>query len=227
MHPDKADNLKKIFFGIEVNIFPILLIHSVVLFWHLLSLDLLVSMAYAGLQLKLCSTIMKVIFHRSLYTTFFHCYCSTIPAAFLPPFTTIYKPSLLSLDFLTLSVLLTFFLLFPSHPSVPASLSLSTLSFYTCMPDVGYVTVPRSLSFLCLNPPILILSALSVLNRYLWLSFLFLFFILFSIFCPLRSLPSVLWRCWLGGRKGTQPVKNLSGEVLEWLSVWSEMQTCI
>ena len=36
-------------------------------------------------------------------------------------------------------------------------------------------------------------------------------------------VPSVLWRCWLGGRKGIQPVKNLSGVVLAWLSVWSEM----
>ena len=38
--------------------------------------------------------------------------------------------------------------------------------------------------------------------------------------------PSVLWRCWLGGRKGIWPVKT------EWwgdgmLSVWSEVQTCI
>ena len=40
-------------------------------------------------------------------------------------------------------------------------------------------------------------------------------------------LPSVLWRCWLGGRKGIRPVKNLSGGVLAWLSVWSEVQTCI
>jgi len=37
----------------------------------------------------------------------------------------------------------------------------------------------------------------------------------------------VLWRCWLGGRKGIRPVKNLSGGVLAWLSVWSEMLTCI
>ena len=41
------------------------------------------------------------------------------------------------------------------------------------------------------------------------------------------ALPSVLWRCWLGGRKGIRPVKNLSGGVLAWLSVWNEMQTCI
>ena len=41
------------------------------------------------------------------------------------------------------------------------------------------------------------------------------------------SMPSVLWRCWLGGRKGIRPVKNMSGGVLAWLSVWSEMQTCI
>jgi len=40
-------------------------------------------------------------------------------------------------------------------------------------------------------------------------------------------VPSVLWHCWLGGRKGIRPVKNLSSEVLAWLSVWSEMQTCI
>ena len=38
-------------------------------------------------------------------------------------------------------------------------------------------------------------------------------------------MPSVLWRCWLGGRKGIRPVK--SGGVLAWLSVWSEVQTCI
>ena len=36
----------------------------------------------------------------------------------------------------------------------------------------------------------------------------------------------MLWRCWLGGRKGTRPVK-LSGGVLAWLSVWSEVQICI
>ena len=40
-------------------------------------------------------------------------------------------------------------------------------------------------------------------------------------------MPSVLWRCWLGGRKGIRPVKKLSGGVLAWLSVWSEVLTCI
>ena len=43
----------------------------------------------------------------------------------------------------------------------------------------------------------------------------------------MTSVPSVLWRCWLGGRKGIRPVKKLSGGVLAWLSVWSEVQTCI
>ena len=38
--------------------------------------------------------------------------------------------------------------------------------------------------------------------------------------------PVKLWCCWLGGRKGIQPVKN-SGGVLEWLSVWSKVQSCI
>jgi len=43
----------------------------------------------------------------------------------------------------------------------------------------------------------------------------------------LCHIPSVLWRCWLGGRKGIEACKKLSGGVLAWLSVWSEMQTCI
>ena len=37
----------------------------------------------------------------------------------------------------------------------------------------------------------------------------------------------MLWRCWLGGRKGIRPVKKLSGGVLVWLSVCSKVQTCI
>ena len=37
---------------------------------------------------------------------------------------------------------------------------------------------------------------------------------------------SVLWCCWLGGRKGIRPVKT-EWWVLVWLSVWSEVQTCI
>jgi len=51
----------------------------------------------------------------------------------------------------------------------------------------------------------------------------------FSIYlCPLSFwLPSVLWHCWFGGRKGIRPAKNLSSEVLVWLSVWSEVQTCL
>ena len=36
-------------------------------------------------------------------------------------------------------------------------------------------------------------------------------------------MPSVLWRCWLGSRKGIWPVKNW----VVWLSVWSKVQTCI
>jgi len=39
-----------------------------------------------------------------------------------------------------------------------------------------------------------------------------------------KLLTSVLWHCWLGGRKGC---KKLSGGVLAWLSAWSEVQTCI
>jgi len=39
-------------------------------------------------------------------------------------------------------------------------------------------------------------------------------------------IPSVLWCCWLRCRKVISPVKN-SGELLAWLPVWSEVQTCI
>ena len=38
------------------------------------------------------------------------------------------------------------------------------------------------------------------------------------------NFPSVLWHCWLDGRKGIQSVKKLSGGVLAWLSVWSKAQ---
>ena len=40
---------------------------------------------------------------------------------------------------------------------------------------------------------------------------------LFSIYL----VPSVLWCCWLGGKKGIGPIKAC--EVLAWLSVWSEV----
>jgi len=41
--------------------------------------------------------------------------------------------------------------------------------------------------------------------------------------CCLRCFGAVGWVA----RKGIRPVKNLSAEVLTWLSVWSEVQTCI
>ena len=39
-------------------------------------------------------------------------------------------------------------------------------------------------------------------------------------------MPSVLWRCWLGDRKGIRPVKT-EWWVLVWFSVWSKVQSCI
>jgi len=38
---------------------------------------------------------------------------------------------------------------------------------------------------------------------------MWILFIFFQVFNT--HVPSVLWRCWLGGRKGIQPVKKLSG----------------
>jgi len=40
------------------------------------------------------------------------------------------------------------------------------------------------------------------------------------------AVASVLWCCWMSGRKGIQPVKTERWGAA-WLSVWSEMQTCI
>ena len=50
----------------------------------------------------------------------------------------------------------------------------------------------------------------------------------FFVFWGSVNMPSVLWHCWFGGRKGIRPVKNWAGGVvLAWLSVWSEVHTCI
>ena len=41
-------------------------------------------------------------------------------------------------------------------------------------------------------------------------------------------MPSVIWHCWLGVRKSIWSVKNWSGGVLVWLSVWCKVQiVCI
>ena len=47
------------------------------------------------------------------------------------------------------------------------------------------------------------------------------------IILPPVLLPSLLWRCWLGSRKGIQPVKKFSGGMLAWLCVWVKVQICI
>ena len=46
----------------------------------------------------------------------------------------------------------------------------------------------------------------------------------FCLSWMLIAEPSVLWQCWLEGHLAC---KKLSGGVLAWLSVWSEVQTCI
>ena len=61
------------------------------------------------------------------------------------------------------------------------------------------------------------------INLYLALVFCLLVFSLTA----LNTLPSVLWHCWLGGRKGIRPVKKLNGGVLAWLPVWSAVQSCL
>jgi len=41
--------------------------------------------------------------------------------------------------------------------------------------------------------------------------------IIILLLCLQCFVPSVLWRCWLDGRKGIRPVKKLSGGVLAWI----------
>ena len=64
-------------------------------------------------------------------------------------------------------------------------------------------------------------------NDKFWTSLRFCFAQYWASKWSLLFLPSVLWHRRFGGRKGIRPVKNLSSEVLAWLSVWSDVQTCI
>jgi len=48
-----------------------------------------------------------------------------------------------------------------------------------------------------------------------------------TVYCELHAWGFSALTLLVGRRKGIRPVKNLSGGVLAWLSVWSEMQTCI
>jgi len=50
---------------------------------------------------------------------------------------------------------------------------------------------------------------------------------LICAWCVWLFVPPVLWHCWLGDRKGIWPVKKVSGGMLAWFSVWSEVQTCM
>ena len=49
--------------------------------------------------------------------------------------------------------------------------------------------------------------------------------VVLSVAVAVNTVPSVLWRCWLGGRKSIRPLKNSIGGVLALLSVWSKVQT--
>ena len=60
-----------------------------------------------------------------------------------------------------------------------------------------------------------------------WFDFWCWRYIYNSLLVYIVYLPSVLWCCWLGGKKGIRPVIKLTGGMLAWLSDWSEVQTCI
>jgi len=83
--------------------------------------------------------------------------------------------------------------------------------------NLGHPDFFRSSTFICSGRE---LVTLKISQTFLQLD------VVLSTQLSVSSMPSVLWRCWLGGRKGIWPVKK-SGGVLAWLSVWSEVQTCI
>jgi len=52
-------------------------------------------------------------------------------------------------------------------------------------------------------------------------------FVLINLSYPDMLVTSVFWHSWLGGMKGIQPVKKLSGGLRAWLSVCGKVQICI
>jgi len=48
-----------------------------------------------------------------------------------------------------------------------------------------------------------------------------------AVYFSLMFVPSLLWCCWLGGRKGIRPVIKLSGGMPAWLCGWVKVQICI
>ena len=80
----------------------------------------------------------------------------------------------------------------------------------------------------CFNEFAFIIQVKHKINSTQILGFIFWYVSILCFYFLFFILPSVLWRCWLGGRKGIRPVKNIkSGGVLVWLFVWNEVQTCI
>ena len=69
----------------------------------------------------------------------------------------------------------------------------------------------------------IISSSVDVISR---LIFLFPVFVCFSVVVPFTVAFSALTLL-VGWQEGHPACKKLSGGVLAWLSVWSEVQTCI
>jgi len=98
---------------------------------------------------------------------------------------------------------------------VPCCTLLLTTSVLQVEHMVRFVSVPIIIKW----PSTFVIGMVIYCTRYRWYCI--------YIKVRVRVIPSVLWRCWLGGRKGIRPVKKQSGGVLVWLSVWSKVQTFI
>jgi len=133
----------------------------------------------------------------------------------------------------------------PSHSRAPSNIWVRVM--------VSFMTGEVQSAILATAGLLVLIVCYSLTGRWVWLSFqigiIFWFYLLsvkgneaisewhwnwqlfvisinymIVIFC---ILPSVLWCCWLGSRKGIQPVKNLSGGMLAWLCVWVKVRICI
>ena len=99
------------------------------------------------------------------------------------------------------------------HSDCTCSYSNTHLLQQTVVQKMGHVLYIRSvhsrLKTFCKSfPPQPFLFFVRTVYQYFWAYTFFLLFPFFHFLVVSSVLPSAVWRCWLGGRKGIRPVKN-------------------
>ena len=133
--------------------------------------------------------------------------------------------SVLHTPYSSVTVLLISFTLFLCHVTCWKSNSFNTAArtviadLVVCARMMSAVSCALSTMMLCLLKLMKHTGVWSLLLYWKHSTWLMKYVVIFD--------ERVLWRWWPGGRKGIRPAKKMSGVVLAWLSVWSEVQTCI